>query len=69
MNKDWKVVQRVGRKMTLECGQEQQLLREPTSPYAKQLFHMARPGQVIDNEIVELLANGKAKKRRTKVSK
>jgi len=55
--------------MTLESGQEQRLIREPTRPYAKQLFHMARSGQVIDNETVELFVNEKAKKYGMKVSK
>jgi hypothetical protein len=69
MDRDWKVVKRIGRRMTLECGQEQRLIREPTRPYAKQLFHMARPGQVIDDETVELFADRKTKKPRKKVSK
>jgi hypothetical protein len=69
MDGDWKVVKRIGRRMTLECGQEQRSIREPTRPYAKQLFHMARPGQAIDHETVELFAPQKAKKSRRKVSK
>jgi len=64
MDRDWKVVKRIGRRMTLECGQEQRLIREPTRPYAKQLFHMARPGQVIDDETVALFVSVKTKKRR-----
>jgi len=69
MDRTWKVVKRIGRRMTLECGQEQRLIREPSRPYAKQLFHMARPGQVIDEETVELLIIGKVKKHRMKISK
>lgn len=69
MNRDWKVVKRVGRRMTLESGQEQRLIREPTRPYVKQLFHMARPGQVIDDETVELFVNGRVKPYGMKVSK
>ena len=69
MDRDWKVVKRVGRRMTLESGQEQRLIREPTRPYAKQLFHMATPGQVIDDETVELFAYGKVKPCGMKVSK
>jgi len=63
MRRDWEVLKRIGRRMTLECGQEQRLVREPTRPYAKQLFHMATPGQVIDDEIVGLFVSGRAKKR------
>jgi hypothetical protein len=69
MERDWKVVKRIGRRMTLECGQEQRLIREPTRPYAKQLFHMARPGQVIDDMTVDLFVKGRAKKNGVKVSK
>jgi hypothetical protein len=69
MERDWKVVKRIGRRMTLECGQEQRLIREPTRSYAKQLFHMAKPGQVIDDETVELFVDRKTKKSRMKVSK
>ena len=69
MARDWKVVKRVGRRMTLESGQEQRLIREPTRPYVKQLFHMARPGQVIDDETVEMFVNGKVKPCGMKVSK
>jgi hypothetical protein len=69
MDRDWKVVNRIGRRMTLESGQEQRLIREPARPYARQLFHMARPGQVIHDETVELFVNGKAKKYGMKVSK
>jgi creatinine amidohydrolase/Fe(II)-dependent formamide hydrolase-like protein len=68
MDRDWKVVKRIGRKMTLECGQKQRLIREPTRPYAKQLFHMARPGQVIDDETVALFVDRKPKRSRMRVS-
>ena len=59
MGRDWKVVKRIGRKMMLECGQEQRSVREPERLYAKQLFHMARPGQVIDDETVALFVREK----------
>jgi hypothetical protein len=66
MGRDWKVVKRIGRKMMLECGQEQRSVREPERLYAKQLFHMARPGQVIDDETVALFVRKKTTKHRMK---
>ena len=69
MERDWKVVKRVGRRMTLESGKERRLIREPTRPYARQLFHMTKPGQVIDDETVELFAKRKAKPCGMQVSK
>ena len=65
----WKVVTRIGRRMTLERGQEQRMVREPVWPYAKQLFHMTRPGQVIDTETVELFVSKKPKRSRKRVSR
>ena len=70
MERDRKVVKRVGRRMTLECGQEQRLIREPARSYANQLFHMAKPGQVIDDATVELFnVDRKTRKSRKKAAK
>jgi hypothetical protein len=54
MDRYWRVVRRVGNRIHLEDGQERKLIRCPTKPFAKQLFMLVRPGQVIDGATVEL---------------
>jgi hypothetical protein len=54
MDRYWKVVRRVGNRMVLEYGQERKVIRCPTKPFAKQLFMLVRPGQVIDETTVAL---------------
>jgi hypothetical protein len=54
MDRYWKVVRRVGNRIELEYGQERKVIGCPTKPFAKQLFMMVRPGQVIDDTTVEL---------------
>jgi hypothetical protein len=55
MDKYWKVITRKGNRMNLECGAQRKEILCPTRPYAKELFLMIRPGQVVENSTVELL--------------
>lgn len=54
MDRYWTVITRRGKLMNLKCDQEHKVVKCPTKPFAKQLFMMVRPGQVIDDTTVEL---------------
>jgi hypothetical protein len=45
--------------MNLACGLERKVIKCPTKPFAKQLFMMVRPGQVVDDNTVELFERGR----------
>lgn len=54
MDRHWKVVKRIGSRISVECGEDRKLLACPTKPFAKQLFMMVRPGEVLDDPTVEM---------------
>ena len=59
MDSYWKVISRKGSRLTLERDHERIEIRCPSKPYAKELFLMMRPGQVIDDDTVGVLERGK----------
>ena len=59
MDNHSKVIRRDGYRLTLERDQERKEIRCPSKPYAKELFLMMRPGQVIDDDTVDVLERAK----------
>jgi len=55
MDKHWKVIRRNGSRLIIERDKVREEIRCPRRPYAKELFLMMRPGQIIDEDTVELL--------------
>jgi hypothetical protein len=63
MDRYWKVVTRTGKLITLVCGQERKAIKCPTKPFAKQLFMMVKPGQVVNDKTVDLFESSRLPKQ------
>ena len=59
MNRNWEVVRHTGLRMDLECGAEKLEIKRPKEQFARDMFMNVKPGQSIDDGIVELFLKGK----------